>query len=232
MSFIPPPTDRITVLVVDPSERGRRALRHQLQDDPAIRVVSDTGGDPLQLAQRLRPDVILIDPEVNGRFDLDLVETLHKAVPDSHVCVCTRVFTPEAYEGAWRARARGYLLKEAADREALHEALVAVGGYGALFVGPAAAARLDLMQAEVRLVTPDKEKRKFTPRERDVLRLLVGGTTRAEIGKRIGLSDRTVARVIASLYSKLGVSSGAALAAAAERFGLIPRGDRGTDTPS
>ena len=224
---VTPSPDHVSILVADPDSLSRRALRDLLHDDPTFTVVGETGGNPTPLAHRLRPDLILVDPERGGKLDVGLLDALHKAAPDAELCVCTRVLTPEAYEGARRARARGYVLKVNADYAALPHLLVAVGRYHAVMAGPAVAEGLNALRAEIRVVTPKDAGEGLSKHERAVLELLVAGDTYAVIAEKTGIGKRTVGRIVERLCDRFGVPSAAALIAEATRRGIGAPGDSG-----
>src|ERR1700730_1108746 len=110
---------RVRVLIVDDHEVVRSGLRAFLDLDPELEVVGDAadGTEAVRLAHRLRPDVVLMDllmPELDG---IAATETIRRELPDTHVLVLTSMLEDASINGAVRAGAIGYLLKDASAQE-------------------------------------------------------------------------------------------------------------------
>jgi DNA-binding NarL/FixJ family response regulator len=196
----------IRVIVADDQEPVRTGLRLLLESLPEIEVVGEAadGVAAVRLAQRVRPDVALLDirmPGLNGIEATSLLAGPTVANPVA-VVVITTFDLDEYVHGALRAGAKGFLLKEAGP-QLIGEAIRAAANGDAL-ISPQITARLlgEFSRPARRVrqpVTP------LTGREEDVLALLATGLTNIEIGERLFLSLGTVKTHIAGILTKLGL---------------------------
>ncbi len=197
----------IRVLVADDQDLVRTGLVMILGAQPDIEVVGEAadGVQALELATRLRPDVLLVDIQMPG---LDGVEVTRRlAGPDvadpMAVVVITTFDLDEYVLGALRAGARGFLLKDAGPDllvQAIHaaaegDALIAPNVTGRLLKTLMGSAPEPVAQPVVPL----------TEREEEVLVLVARGRTNVEIAAELYIGLSTVKSHIASLMSKLGV---------------------------
>src|SRR5437773_8467732 len=103
------------MLIVEDHPITREGLRRVLERDPACRVLGEaaTGLEAIRQAQRLRPDVVLMDltlPDLDG---IRAIATMHRELPETKVVVLTEVLNPISVTQAMQAGASGYLLKDA-----------------------------------------------------------------------------------------------------------------------
>jgi two-component system NarL family response regulator len=210
----------IRVLVVDDHPVVRDGLRTILERQPDITVVAEagTGEGALEEFRRHRPDVTLMDLRLRGMSGLEATERLCRDFPGSRVLVLSTYQIEEEIYRALRAGARGYLLKDAS-REQLLSAVRAVH-HGHRPIAPEAVDRL-----AARLPGCD-----LTPRELDVLRLLVRGKSNKEIGASLALTEGTVKGYLHDVFGKMGVGDRTEAATEALRRGLVPLAD--PPTPS
>ncbi|MQM26045.1 response regulator [Glycomyces albidus] len=196
----------IRVLVADDQEPVRTGLRLLLESLPDVEVVGEAadGVEAVRLAQRLRPDVALLDirmPGLNGIEATALLAGERIAEPIA-VVIITTFDLDEYVHGALRAGAKGFLLKEAGP-QLIGEAVRAAANGDAL-ISPQITARLlgEFSRPSRRVREPSAP---LTAREEDVLALLAIGLTNIEIGERLFLSLGTVKTHIAGVLTKLGV---------------------------
>jgi DNA-binding NarL/FixJ family response regulator len=104
---------QVRVLVVDDHAIFAQAVRALLDDDPRIEVVGDTddGGNALELARQLAPDVVLIDALMPGFDGLEITRQLRSANPHLHVVVVSGITGPKIAADALAAGAEAFLLK-------------------------------------------------------------------------------------------------------------------------
>lgn len=211
----------ITVLIGDPDEVARLGLRALLADDPRFSVVGDTGRDALALALQLRPDLIVLDPAVDGRLNIGSIEELRDRCPASRLCVRTSVFEPYTFVKAMEAGALGYVLTADHDAALLRDVLAVVGRHGVAVGGPAVVeACRRRLAGHLTVTIPDPAMPPLSERERETLHLVAAGYTNASVALRLGATANTVGSYVERLKEKLGAQTRAELIAAAVHHGL------------
>ncbi len=202
---------KIRVLLVDDHALVRLGFRRLLEDDPAITVVGEASSGPeaLEQAQRLRPDVVVMDyalPECNGA---QATRMIRQTVPEVRVLMLSMHSEPGYVANSREAGASGYLLKNALDLE-----LVAAVK-GVLHSDWLQDPRLE--QAAFRSAA----KRSLSKRELEVLTLIVAGRANKEIAATLELSVNTIAVHRANIMDALNLHNTAELAVYAIRYGLV-----------
>jgi DNA-binding NarL/FixJ family response regulator len=214
----------IRVLLADDERLVRRGLRMILEADAAIRVIGEAadGAEAIDAAARLSPDVVLMDvrmPTTDGLEATRRIVALGSPAP--RVIVLTTFDLDEYVFGALRAGASGFLLKDAPEEHLLSAIRVAAEG-GSLFA-PSATRRL--VEAFARGPTVASEAAtavgSLTPRELEVLRLLAGGLTNAEIASSLGVSTHTAKTHVAHVLGKLGLRDRAQAVIVGYESGLV-----------
>jgi DNA-binding NarL/FixJ family response regulator len=205
-----------TVLLIENPLAVRRALRARLSLEPDLEVIGEAEDAPqaLNLAQRLRPDVVLMDllmPEMDG---IAATELIRRDLPDTEVVALTSVLEDASVVGAVRAGAIGYLLKDTRAPE-LRRAIKAAAA-GQVQLSPNAAARL------MREVREPERPEPLSERELEVLRLLARGLANKEISRDLGIAEKTVKTHVSNILGKLGVQSRTQAALYAGRVGVVP----------
>ena len=192
-----------SILVVEDDTETRAYFAEALQGDYDVTTAGSLaqGTEALNLE---RPDVLLVDlglPDGNG---LDLIRSARSLSTDILILVIT-VFGDEASViGAIEAGAQGYLLKSEAPAD-LRDSVQQILAGGAP-ISPGIASYL-LRRFQQPDSADDKSGPPFTPRERDVLGLMVKGLPYLEAAKVLGVTRNTVAGHVKSIYSKLEVTS-------------------------
>ncbi|HEX8219095.1 MAG TPA: response regulator transcription factor [Chloroflexia bacterium] len=209
----------IRVLVADDHSVVRRGLRGflELNDDFELVGEASNGEEAVQMAQQLKPDVVLMDilmPRMDG---IQATAAIRKSLPDTEVIALTSVLEDASVVGAVRAGAIGYLLKDTEDDELCRAIKAAAAGQVQL--SPQAAARL---MREVR--TPESPEA-LSERETEVLRLVAQGYSNKDIAEALTLSDKTVKTHVSRILGKLGLPSRTQAALYAVRIGLVPGQD-------
>jgi NarL family two-component system response regulator LiaR len=206
----------IRVLVVDDHAVVREGLRAFLELQDGIEVAGEAadGQEAITAAERLRPDVILMDlvmPRLDG---LAAMRVLHERVPSARVIVLTSFLDDGKMIPALRAGAAGYLLKNAAPQE-LARAIRAAHA-GEVLLDPVVAARL------VDSLAGDGDPLdRLTPREHQVLELIGRGFPNKLIARDLGISEKTVKTHVGHVLAKLGVTDRTQAAVVAVRAGLV-----------
>jgi two-component system, NarL family, response regulator LiaR len=210
----------IRVLVADDHAVVRRGLRTflELQDDIAVVGEAEDGEEALAAAERLDPDIILLDlvmPRVDG---IAALHGLRERSPRSRVIVLTTFLEDDKLLPAVRAGAAGYLLKDVEPKELVSAIRTVYAGDALLH--PAAAARVMAELVESSRPSPTAL---LTPRETEVLALIARGQPNKVIARELGVSEKTVKTHVSNLLRKLGVSDRTQAALYAVREGLVPR---------
>ena len=182
-----------TILIAEDQRMMRSALTTLLDLEADLTVVGGVGrGDEvIAAAQRLRPDVVLLDIELPGRSGLDVIAPLLEAVPGCDVVVVTTFGRPGYLGRALAAGARGFLVKDD-PVEQLAAAIRRVRA-GERVVDPQLAAEA--------LVVSDTP---LTEREADVLRASATGAAVVDIARKLSLSPSTVRNYLSNAIGKLG----------------------------
>jgi DNA-binding NarL/FixJ family response regulator len=207
----------IRVLIVDDHAVVREGLRTYLALQEGIDVVGEAvdGEEALHQAAALNPDVILMDLVMPGRDGIGAMQELRARGATARVIVLTSFTDEERIMPAILAGAAGYLLKNVQPAELARAVRAAHAGEALL--DPAVAARL--VEALVdRRAAPQPE---LTPREHQVLELIVAGMANKRIALELGLSEKTVKAHVGHLLAKLGVADRTQAALLAVRTGLV-----------
>jgi NarL family two-component system response regulator LiaR len=204
----------IRVLIADDHAVVRQGLRTFLDLQEDVEVVGEAadGAEALEAAQRLAPDVMLIDLVMPGVDGIEAIRGLRERAPSVRAIVLSSFIDDEKLFPAVRAGAAGYLLKDVQPQE-LVEAIRTVHAGGAL-LHPRVASRL----LEELATDP------LTPREREVLSLIGRGMANKVIARELSLSEKTVKAHVSSILAKLGVSDRTQAALYAVRAGLVGPG--------
>ena len=210
----------IRVLIADDHAVVRSGLRALLRIDRGIEVVGEAanGVEALNLAEALRPDVVLLDVTMPPENGLQTARQLKERLPELFVLILTMHEDEGLLHEALRVGASGYVIKRAEESEILH-AIHSVSR-GDIYVHPAMTRALlhQPVTTEHRRGSPAEA---LTGREIDVMRLLVKGNTNRQSADLLGVSIRTVENHRANLMAKLGLSSRVELVNYAEEHDLI-----------
>ncbi|MDH3496846.1 MAG: response regulator transcription factor [Gemmatimonadota bacterium] len=212
----------IRVLVVDDHAIVRQGIRQVLEGADGFTVVAEAGDGSaaMTLAQRERPDVVVLDVSLPGGSGLEVAKLLKRALPATRVLMLSVYDNTEYVLEAVRAGADGYLLKDSAPAE-LRAAIRTVHG-GETAFSPAAARQLSVaLRQEGERRERDGRVASLTARERDVLQHVVAGRTNKETAAILGISHRTVETHRENILKKLGVRSVAELTRFALESGLV-----------
>jgi len=206
----------IQVLIADDHSVVRQGLRMFLETDGELQIVGEArdGAEAVQLARRLRPDVVLMDLIMPVMDGINAIKAIRRELPDTEVVALTSVLEDATVVEDIRAGAIGYLLKDTEAHE-LRRAIKAASA-GQVQLSPQAAARL---LREVR--TPESSPEPLTERETEVLRLLGQGKSNKEIAQALTIADQTVKTHVSHVLDKLGVPSRTQAALYAIRTGLV-----------
>jgi two-component system response regulator DevR len=194
----------IRVLLVDDSELVRAGLRTLLGLEPALEIVGEaaTVAAGVEAAERLRPDVVLLDIRLPDGSGLDACRRILRRTPAPRILILTSVIDDAIVDEAIRAGAHGYLLKEIDGRGLVHAVREIAAGNSIL--DPAVTARV--LQRVKTGGTGRDAFSSLSPQEKRVLALIAEGCTNKEVGTRLGLSEKTVKNYLSTVFEKLHVS--------------------------
>src|SRR5579872_2193966 len=205
-------TKKTTVLLVDDHSLVRRGFRRMLEDEPDMEVVGEAGDgeEAIHLARLLKPDVVVMDcalPKVNG---LEATRQILEDRPGTAVLMLSMHSENTWVRQATDAGAKGYVLKNAMNLE----------------LGPAVrrvAAGETVFDPQVEQPSALKGERSsgLTPRELEVLQMIVDGKSNKEIAASLDLSANTIAVHRANIMNALGIHKTAELVVYAIRSGLV-----------
>ena len=207
--------DTIRVLVVDDHAVVREGLRTFLSLQDGIDVVGEAGDgrEAVAVAERERPDVVLMDlvmPRLDG---VQAMRELRARVPRARVIVLTSFLDDDRLLPAIRAGAAGYLLKNVEPSELARA--VRAADAGEALIDPAVAARLVDALAE----GDEREEQPLTAREQEVLDLVARGYANKRIALELGIAEKTVKTHVGHVLAKLGVADRTQAALYATRSG-------------
>jgi two-component system, NarL family, response regulator LiaR len=213
----------IRVLLVDDHAVVREGLRTYLALQDGIEVAGEAadGSEGVAAAERLRPDVILMDlvmPRLDG---VGAMRELRRRLPSARVIVLTSFADDAKLLPAVQAGAAGYLLKNAQPREIARAVRAAHAGEALL--DPGVAARLLDSIARPAGEAPGES---LTRREREVLGLIGRGFSNKRIALELGIAEKTVKTHVGHVLAKLGVPDRTSAALHAVRAGMVPEGPR------
>lgn len=207
------------ILLVDDHAIVRQGLALLLSKHPEFAVCGEAGhyDEALAAADKLKPDLALVDITLKDRSGLDLIREWRERLPSLRAVVLSMHDEREYAERALRAGARGYVMKENADEvvvEALHTVL-----RGDVYASADVSARMLKQLAD----GPSAELEQggvasLTERELDIFRALGEGLTSRKIAERFGISERTVEVHRANIKRKLGCQDSAQVLREAVRW--------------
>jgi NarL family two-component system response regulator LiaR len=219
--------DPIRILIVDDHAVVREGLRAFLALQEGFEIVGEAadGGEAIEQAQQLEPDVILMDlvmPELDGVSAMREIRRRSRGHAP-RVIVLTSFLDDDRLLPALEAGAAGYLLKNSQPAELARAVRAAQAGEA--IIDPTAAARLvDALSDRDRPRTAgDSSLGQLTGRERDVLALIAQGRSNKRIALELGISEKTVKTHVGHVLAKLGVTDRTQAALLAVQHGLLTR---------
>lgn len=208
----------IKVVIADDIQILRQGLKAILEQDKELEVtgLAADGREAWQLCKKLRPDVVLMDmsmPEYDGSYGITRIKA---DFPDIKVLVLTTFDDRETVDAAVRSGADGYILKEMEDGKVIQSVKAVCAGIrvfgGSVFEG--------MRRQMASLVNKPALDVDFTPRERDIMRLVAQGMDNREISAELFLAEGTVRNNISRLLEKLKLKDRTQLAVYAVKNNL------------
>lgn len=196
--------------------QGLRGLLESVEDLVVVGVASD-GLQAVDLTRELRPDIVLMDLQMPGLDGVGATRAIVAEGLGAEVLVLTSFFDNARILAALDAGAVGYLLKDAEPAELIDGIRAVARGESPL---DPRAARLLLTSRASGAGARAEQHVELSPRETEVLRLVVEGLLNKQIAQRLGISERTVKAHLTSIFQRAGVADRTQAALWAQRHGL------------
>lgn len=214
------------VMLVDDHEIVRLGLMTLINDRADMEVVGEAGdaAGAVREAERLKPDVILMDIRMPGEGGIEATRQIMARLPEMRIVMLTSFADDELLVRAIRAGAVGYVLKQVGNAELLRA--ISAAARGEALLDPRTTARLLTRVREADRKDNADAFRELSDREMDVLALVARGLGNAEIGEKLNLSEKTVRNYISTMFEKLGLSNRVELAVYAIEHHLFEKQGR------
>jgi two-component system response regulator DegU len=205
------------VVLADDHPIVRAGIRRLLEKAADIEVVGEAsdGIEALHLVEDLDPDVLLLDVEMPGLRGTEVARRLQVTGSPVHILALSSYDDEQYIRGMLASGAAGYLTKEEAPQTLVHAVRRVARGEQGWISQQVAAHIADWGQEKT------SKEISLTGQEKEVLRLVVAGTTNQEIGEALGLSEKKVEQHLQGLLAKLGVASRLEAVMRAVQEGLI-----------
>jgi len=220
-----------SLLIADDQALVRVGLRKILETEPGLDVAGEAadGEDAIAQARRLQPDLVLMDIRMPVLDGIEATRRIVRARPSTRVLILTTFGLDQYVYDALRAGASGFMLKDAPPEEIA--AAVRIVAAGEALLAPAVT-RTVIEEFARREPPPTRQPPpaldQLTPREREVLELLAGGRSNAEICDRLVVSEATAKTHVARVLQKLDLRDRVQAVVYAYETGLVaPGGKKG-----
>lgn len=192
----------IRIVIADDHAMVRAGLSQLLGsfDDLEVVGTASDGLEAVDAVGELHPDVVLMDLSMPNMDGIEATAAVKQRYPDTHVVVLTTFQEPRQVSAALGAGASGYLVKDVEPEVLVAGIRAAVQGGAPL--SPSVAAGLLRGSSTMSMVSPSS----LTPRELEILQLIVDGHTNQQIAKALGISEKTVKTHCSRLFQRLGVT--------------------------
>jgi two-component system NarL family response regulator len=210
------------ILLADDHAIVRRGLQMVLSLEPGFSIVGEasTSAEAVTLAEKLAPDLVLMDLKMPGLDGASATRAIKQSRPETRVLILTGVTVDEQIVRALEAGADGYVLKEISPEELVHA--IRMVGAGETFLQPSVTKQL-IRKMQTATESPDGTPKHppLTPRECQVLRLMATSATYREIAAHLVISEETVRSHTKSILTKLGQPNRTCAVLVALKEGLV-----------
>ena len=215
---------KIRILVVDDESVVREGIATiiSLQKDMDVVGEARDGIQAVQLAQKFKPDVILLDLVMPKQDGLSTIPKLKEMLPESRILVLTSFAESDRVYQAIKSGALGYMLKDATRGQLLQAIRDVANGQASILPAMALKVIHEIDHPDHLLYTADP----LTPRELETLRLIARGLSNQEIAAALFVHQRTVAKYVSSILEKLQLANRNQAALYAIREGLAESRDK------
>jgi DNA-binding NarL/FixJ family response regulator len=216
-----------SVLIVDDQALVRVGLRKILESEQDTSVVGEAvdGEDAVAQVREHRPDVVLMDIRMPVLDGIEATRRIVRAHPDTRVLMLTTFGLDGYVYDALRAGASGFMLKDAPPEEIAAAVRIVASGDALLAPAVTRAVVEEFARAVPRQApSPPRAVEDLTPRERDVLDLMVRGLSNPEICERLVITEATAKTHVARILQKLGLRDRVQVVIYAYESGLLTPG--------
>lgn len=208
------------ILIADDHAIVRAGLRALIHAEPGLNLVGEAAGgyEAIDLVEKNRPDVLVLDLSMPDLDGISVTRNLKQKYPDLLILILTLHEDEALLKEAVKAGASGYILKRAAEAELI--SAIQTIQRGDLYVDPS---MVRVLLGEPQHVTTQSSisAEALTPREIEILKLIVEGYTNRQIGEKLVISFRTVEGHRANIADKLGLHTRVDFVRYAREHGML-----------
>jgi two-component system, NarL family, response regulator LiaR len=214
--------DKIRVLIADDHRMVREGLKAFLAPQEDITVIGEAkdGAEALALAERLAPDVILLDLIMPIMDGIQVTHEIKQKNLDARILIITSFAEDEKVIAALKAGATGYLLKDSSPDE-LREAICRVYAGESSLSPKIARLLINGLNAPAQPEPGNSPEQILTPREQEIIRMIAAGSSNQEIADTLTLSVWTVRTHVTHILNKLGLENRTQAALLALKEGML-----------
>ena len=217
-------TAKKTVMIVDDHPVFREGIKALVGKNPRYEVIGEAGEarTALELAQKIRPDIMIVDLSLPDRSGIELIRELQGRLPKVRSLVLSMHSKADYIASAFQSGARGYVVKESAAENliAALDAMARDDYYMDSAVSAQVVEKLMQKQPGSPKIT-DSNYDSLTAREQEIMALLAEGHSVREIAERLHISQKTVENHRSNIYSKLEIHNSIELVRYAVRLGIV-----------
>jgi two-component system, NarL family, response regulator NreC len=208
------------VVIADDHAIVRAGLRSLIHDEIGLDLVGEAAGgyEAIDLIQKYHPDVLVLDISMPDLDGISVTRRLKPEFPELHILILTLHEDEALVKEAIKAGASGYILKRAAEAELISAIQVLLRGD--MYIDPSMLRSL-FHEPQTDSTQPNLATEALTPREMEILKLIVEGYTNRQISEQLSISIRTVEGHRANISDKLGLHSRLELVRYARQHELI-----------
>jgi len=213
---------KIRVLLVEDEAIVREGIAAILgyQEEIEITGQAKDGIEAVELAVKTKPDVILLDLQMPRQDGLTTIPMLKEKLPSTHILVLTSFADSDRVYQAIKCGAVGYMLKDATPTQLMQGIRDVAEGQATLYPSIAMRVIRELNDPGELMLSTEP----LTPRELETLRLISSGLSNQEIGDKLFVQERTVAKYVSNILDKLHLANRTQAALYAVRKGITPPG--------
>ena len=208
----------VRIVIADDHTVVRTGIKTELSNQPDFELTGEAtnGDEALKLVNSTKPDILLIDLQMNGMSAKEVITTLKNRQAKTKVLVLSAYKERPIVSGVMKAGADGYLLKD--DDEITISTAIRKLVSGQRYVSQSI---LDIMLDELRDPIQESTPSMFTDREIEIIKLIADGYSVNDVAQKAGMAKRTVEMHITNIYKKMGVSTHAMITKWAMTHGIL-----------